>query len=56
LIVSGYQADPSGKSSAGKSYVIFGKTDTNAIGTQINSTAVGFTKHNVRFTYIGYII
>ncbi|CAC9989069.1 RTX toxins and related Ca2+-binding proteins [uncultured Gammaproteobacteria bacterium] len=31
LIVSGYQADPSGKSSAGKSYVIFGKTDTGAI-------------------------
>ena len=31
LIVSGYQADPSGKSSAGKSYVIFGKTGTGAI-------------------------
>ena len=31
MIVSGYQADPSGKSSAGKSYVIFGKTDTGAI-------------------------
>jgi hypothetical protein len=24
-------ADPSGKLSAGKSYVIFGKTDTNAV-------------------------
>ncbi|CAC9638133.1 hypothetical protein [uncultured Gammaproteobacteria bacterium] len=31
LIVGGYQADPSGKSSAGKSYVIFGKTGTGAI-------------------------
>jgi hypothetical protein len=31
LIVGAYQADPSGKSDAGKSYVIFGKTDTNAV-------------------------
>jgi hypothetical protein len=31
LIVGAYQADPSGKSSAGKSYVVFGKQDTNAI-------------------------
>jgi hypothetical protein len=30
LIVGAYQADPSGKSNAGKSYVIFGKTDTDA--------------------------
>jgi hypothetical protein len=31
LIVGAYQANPNGKLSAGKSYVIFGKTDTNAI-------------------------
>ncbi len=31
LIVSSYQADPNGRLSAGKSYVIFGKTDTDAI-------------------------
>ncbi|MDC9721135.1 MAG: hypothetical protein PSN46_10500, partial [Gammaproteobacteria bacterium] len=31
LIVGAAYADPSGKTSAGKSYVIFGKTDTNAI-------------------------
>jgi hypothetical protein len=31
LIVGAYQANPNGKSNAGKSYVIFGKTDTNAI-------------------------
>jgi hypothetical protein len=31
LIVGAYQANPNGKLSAGKSYVIFGKTDTNAV-------------------------
>ncbi len=31
LIVGAHQADPSGKINAGKSYVIFGKTDTDAI-------------------------
>jgi hypothetical protein len=31
LIVGARYADPSGKLSAGKSYVIFGKTDTNAV-------------------------
>ena len=31
LIVGAYQADPSGKTNAGKSYVIFGKTDTDAV-------------------------
>jgi hypothetical protein len=31
LIVSSDGADPSGKSNAGKSYVIFGKTDNTAI-------------------------
>jgi hypothetical protein len=31
LIVGAYQANPSGKPNAGKSYVIFGKTDTDAV-------------------------
>jgi hypothetical protein len=34
-----YQADPSGKSSAGKSYVVFGKQDTNAI--ELSAIAAG---------------
>ncbi len=38
LIVGAYGSDPSSKSNAGKSYVIFGKTDTNAIDlTKLNS-------------------
>jgi hypothetical protein len=43
LIVGANGADPSNKSNAGKSYVVFGKA---------NSSAVGFTKHNIRFTCI----
>jgi hypothetical protein len=39
LIVGAYQADPSGKSSAGKSYVVFGKQDTNAI--ELSAIAAG---------------
>jgi hypothetical protein len=31
LIVGAWGADPSGKTNAGKSYVIFGKTDTDAV-------------------------
>jgi hypothetical protein len=31
LIVSAYGADPSGKSKAGKSYVVFGKANSRAI-------------------------
>jgi hypothetical protein len=31
LIIGAQKADPSSKASAGKSYVIFGKTDTDAI-------------------------
>jgi hypothetical protein len=31
LIIGAFGSDPSGKSTAGKSYVVFGKTDTNAI-------------------------
>jgi hypothetical protein len=40
LIVGAHAADPSGKSQAGKSYVVFGKSNTT----------VSFTKHNIRFT------
>jgi hypothetical protein len=50
LIVGAYQAELSGKTLIGKSYVVFGKANNSAIcinnGTQINSTVVGFTKHN----------
>jgi hypothetical protein len=38
LIVGAYQADPSGKSSAGKSYVIFGKQDNAAINLSAIAT------------------
>jgi hypothetical protein len=31
LIVSAWAADPSGKSDAGKSYVVFGKANSSAI-------------------------
>jgi hypothetical protein len=44
LIVSAYGADPSGKESAGKSYVIFGKTDNTAINL--------FAEDNIRFTCV----
>jgi hypothetical protein len=37
LIVGAYKADPSGKSNAGKSYVIFGKANNTAI----NVSAIG---------------
>jgi hypothetical protein len=40
LIVGARYADPSGKLSAGKSYVIFGKTDTNAVPALVCSNAV----------------
>jgi hypothetical protein len=39
LIVGAYQADPSSKSNAGKSYVVFGKQDTNAI--ELSAIAAG---------------
>jgi hypothetical protein len=46
LIVSAQTADPNNKSYAGKSYVIFGKTDTGAIdlsklGITIHITCTG---------------
>jgi hypothetical protein len=31
LIVGAFNADPSGKSNAGKSYVVFGKANSSAI-------------------------
>jgi hypothetical protein len=50
LIVGADGADPSGKSSAGKSYVVFGKANSSAIN--LSAIAVGFAKHNIRFTCI----
>jgi hypothetical protein len=46
LIVGAYGAS----SSAGKSYVIFGKTDTGSIDLSKLSCVVVFAKHNIRFT------
>jgi hypothetical protein len=36
LIVGAFRADSSGKSDAGKSYVIFGKTDNTAINAVLS--------------------
>jgi hypothetical protein len=41
LIVGAYQADPSGQSNAGKSYVIFGKQDNTAINLSAIATGTG---------------
>ena len=41
LIVSAYRADLSGKSNAGKSYVIFGKTDSTAINLSAIASGTG---------------
>jgi hypothetical protein len=41
LIVGAYSADPSGKSSAGKSYVIFGKQDNAAINLSAIASGTG---------------
>jgi hypothetical protein len=43
LIVSGYQADPSGKSSAGKSYVVSGKANSSAINLSAIANASNLT-------------
>jgi hypothetical protein len=40
LIVGAYQADPNNKSSAGKSYVVFGKQDNTAINLSAIAAAV----------------
>jgi hypothetical protein len=56
LITKPYRADPSGKISAGKSYVVFGKKDnTNAIELSAIAAGVLFAKYNIRFatTQIG---
>jgi hypothetical protein len=41
LIVSAWAADPSGKSDAGKSYVVFGKANSSAI----NLSAIADVQH-----------
>ncbi len=41
LIVGAYQADPNGKSNAGKSYVVFGKTDSTAINLSAIASGTG---------------
>ena len=41
LIVGAYQANPNGKSDAGKSYVIFGKTDSTAINLSAIASGTG---------------
>jgi hypothetical protein len=41
LIVGAYQADPNGKSNAGKSYVVFGKTDSTAINLSAIANGTG---------------
>jgi hypothetical protein len=59
LIVGAYQADPNGKSNAGKSYVVFGKTDSTAInlsaiasgtGGLVNCCVVFFTEDDIEFS------
>jgi hypothetical protein len=41
LIVGAIRADSSGKSDAGKSYVIFGKTDNTAINLSAIARGIG---------------
>jgi hypothetical protein len=41
LIVGAIYADPSGKINAGKSYVIFGKTDNTAINLSAIASVTG---------------
>jgi hypothetical protein len=41
LIVGASLSDPSGKSNAGKSYVVFGKTDNTAIN--LTEDDIGFS-------------
>ncbi|OJA03006.1 integrin alpha, partial [Bathymodiolus thermophilus thioautotrophic gill symbiont] len=49
LIVGAEWADSTGKSLAGKSYVIFGKTDTKAINLSDISAGKGTTAHTIDF-------
>jgi hypothetical protein len=47
LIVGAFQASPSSKSNAGKSYVVFGKADNTA-----DCCIVGFTENDIRFACV----
>ncbi|OJA03570.1 integrin alpha, partial [Bathymodiolus thermophilus thioautotrophic gill symbiont] len=49
LIVGANQADPSSKNKAGKSYVVFGKTDTKAVDLADVSTGKGVVAHTIDF-------
>jgi len=49
LIVGAFGVDSTGKSEAGKSYVIFGKTDTKAINLSDISAGKGTTAHAIDF-------
>ncbi|CAB5495011.1 FG-GAP-like repeat-containing protein [Bathymodiolus thermophilus thioautotrophic gill symbiont] len=49
LIVGARQADPSSKNKAGKSYVVFGKTDTKAVDLADVSTGKGVVAHTIDF-------
>ncbi|AYQ55811.1 alpha integrin [Bathymodiolus thermophilus thioautotrophic gill symbiont] len=49
LIVGAYRADPNSKDKAGKSYVVFGKTDTKAIDLADVSAGNGVVAHAIDF-------
>ncbi|CAB5501490.1 hypothetical protein THERMOS_1396 [Bathymodiolus thermophilus thioautotrophic gill symbiont] len=49
LIIGAYTASSNGKSNAGESFVVFGKTDTKAIGLVDISNTSGVTAHTVDF-------
>jgi hypothetical protein len=46
LIVGAWTADPSGKSDAGKSYVVFGKADSSAINLSTIADANNSTRES----------
>jgi hypothetical protein len=47
LIVGAWEVNPSNKESAGKSYVIFGKTDTDAIDLTKLSGDLKYTNNHI---------
>ncbi|AYQ55820.1 hypothetical protein MS2017_0056 [Bathymodiolus thermophilus thioautotrophic gill symbiont] len=49
LIVGAFNADPNNKSDAGKSYVVFGKTDTKAVDLADVSAGNGVVTHAIDF-------
>ncbi|WP_257468827.1 beta strand repeat-containing protein, partial [Bathymodiolus thermophilus thioautotrophic gill symbiont] len=49
LIIGARQADPDNKSKAGKSYVVFGKTDTKAVDLADISAGNGVVAHTIDF-------